>query len=394
MDRLTPEEILRHPEYYQKNGFRNGIWRARVVSVNDPESRGRVQVRILQLHPESAPVGSNLDAPSVSAGNILGAPGEGVPDDLCPWAEPCFPFGGALAAGEIADKTQGSIMIPEVGSTVWVGFDMGFTGRPVWLGAWLGQGELPVEFTSPEFVRLIKTPAGHLILFDDTPGAEKILLAESTATEGAPRVRFLQFDKTLGTATLQAGSEQGVPGIDLAKLELNGLLAGAESARLQVGPDTFLLLQRQLVSLQAGATTFALNPATGIITLTTGIQTLLLDLNTNQVRLQNGPDVDITLTLNAVTIRAGTNVIVVDNATGTTTITNTGNVSIVTPGNVSLAAGGLVDLGLGGTNVLIEAFLTLFNAHTHLDSTPAPTGPPIVPAVTGVHSSASVKAKL
>jgi uncharacterized protein involved in type VI secretion and phage assembly len=150
---------LAHKEEFVKDGYRRGLWRAKVLRVDDSQSRGRIQVRIEQLHPPSIP-------------RSTGQPVEGVADDLCPWAEPAFPFGGYL--------NTGFLMLPKVGSTVWVAFEMGYTANPVWLGGWYGRNEIPAEFAAdPANVRMLRTPGGHHLIFDDSTGAEFINLKHS-----------------------------------------------------------------------------------------------------------------------------------------------------------------------------------------------------------------------
>lgn len=72
----------------------DGIWRGKVVSVDDPLKLGRVKVRVYPIM-------------------------DGVRDEDLPWAEPCF---------------SGFLRVPQVGNWVWVMFQEGNVYRPVWLG--------------------------------------------------------------------------------------------------------------------------------------------------------------------------------------------------------------------------------------------------------------------
>lgn len=347
MDRLTELEMLRNPEFYRKTKFRTGLWRARVVRNDDDQRRGRLQVRILQLHPSSAPTGIKTDAPSKETATLVGAPDQGVDDRLLPWAEPAFPFGGAAPTDgrtSVLPKTQGFVMLPAVGSTVWVGFELGFVGRPVWLGAWLGSNELPSEFTDPANIRLIKTPAGHLLLFDDTENGQKILLAEATDLDADPRIRFIEIDRANERVTIQNGLpgsgvnetkvildkdkillQQGDPAANGTKIEIDGTTPGAEKVTIQAGPTTDAILERQKV-----------------------------------------------------TIRSGDNTIVLDVASG--------DVSVNATGNVILGTG--ASLG-----VMLDTMISLFNSHTHTE-TGGVTSVPNQLLVAGTHSSSTVLAKL
>jgi uncharacterized protein involved in type VI secretion and phage assembly len=154
-----------------------GLWRAFVVNTVDPENRGRIQVRLPQFHgaPPTAASPIPQSTGDVTRGRLPGGR-QTVPDIHCPWAEPAFPFGGSI--------NQGTVAIPPVGASVWVGFDQGYLGKPVYLGAWYGLGELPAEVTvlpDPSLIKLVKTPGGHVVALDDTlPGTVRITHLNTT----------------------------------------------------------------------------------------------------------------------------------------------------------------------------------------------------------------------
>jgi len=82
---------------------------AGVVEYNqDPAQIGRVKIRIPGV------TGNAVDFPTA----------------LLPWAWPCFPFGGGF--------NYGGIMVPPVGSSVWVMFAGGNPYQPVWIGSFYG----------------------------------------------------------------------------------------------------------------------------------------------------------------------------------------------------------------------------------------------------------------
>jgi uncharacterized protein involved in type VI secretion and phage assembly len=119
-----------------------GKYRGFVVDNEDPEQRGRLRVTV----------------PAV-----LG-------DAVTSWALPCLPFGG------LAD--QGWFAIPEPDSIVWVEFEAGDLHQPIWTGVFWQQGsDVPAEAQKqPPTTRLLKTPSGHVLQFDDEDGAEQIRL--------------------------------------------------------------------------------------------------------------------------------------------------------------------------------------------------------------------------
>jgi uncharacterized protein involved in type VI secretion and phage assembly len=126
-----------------------GKYRGFVVSNEDPDKLGRVQLRI----------------PSV-----LG-------DQTSAWALPCLPFGGLPA--------QGLFSVPEVDAQVWVEFEEGDLRRPIWTGTfWQQPSDTPPDAQkSPPTTRLLQTPSGHVLQFDDEEGQERIRLFHKGGSE-------------------------------------------------------------------------------------------------------------------------------------------------------------------------------------------------------------------
>ena len=89
-----------------------GIYRAQIVNSEDPENRGRLQVRVPAIHGLSAAL----------------------------WADPCsLPLDGGVGPSqpEVWYHTHSLVggSGPEVGG-VWVMFEAGDPGKPVWMGVW------------------------------------------------------------------------------------------------------------------------------------------------------------------------------------------------------------------------------------------------------------------
>ncbi len=120
-----------------------GVYPALVTDVVDPKKLGRVQ----------------LSFP------WLGAEGEAVRA----WATLLSPY---------AEKDQGLMVLPAVGTQVVVAFEAGDLRRPYIVGAcWNGVETLPEEPQAQNNKRLIKTRSGSLLEFDDTEGAPKVTLS-------------------------------------------------------------------------------------------------------------------------------------------------------------------------------------------------------------------------
>ena len=157
-----------------------GLYRCYVRIVEDPEYRGRIRVECPQ---------------------VLGT------ETLLPWALPCFPYGGS--------EDIGMFSIPPIDSVVWVMFEEGDPNKPVWMGSWIpapgGDTRAPLEGVvnegsgdrwpnnstvgegkddnavipvmepnkiDPTNHVLIRTPEGHTIECDDTPGQEKVVIRD------------------------------------------------------------------------------------------------------------------------------------------------------------------------------------------------------------------------
>ena len=126
-----------------------GKYRGFVTDNQDPEKRGRLK----------------LSVPSV-----LGEQNTG-------WALPSLPFGGKT--------NQGLFMIPEVDAQVWVEFEEGNVDKPIWVGVfWQQESDTPEEAALDEpTTRIIRTPSGHVLQFDDADGEEQFRLAHPAGTE-------------------------------------------------------------------------------------------------------------------------------------------------------------------------------------------------------------------
>jgi uncharacterized protein involved in type VI secretion and phage assembly len=143
MDSVAAQTIERTQGRYY------GKYRGFVVDNQDPDKRGRLRLRV----------------PSVLASEVSA------------WALPCLPFGG------LAD--QGFFMIPEVDAQIWVEFEEGNLHAPIWTGVfWQQPGDVPSEGAkSKPTTRVLKTPSGHVLQFDDEKGSERFRLFHPKGAE-------------------------------------------------------------------------------------------------------------------------------------------------------------------------------------------------------------------
>ncbi len=126
-----------------------GKYRGFVSDNQDPEQRGRLK----------------LTVPSLVGDQVIG------------WALPCLPFGGLA--------NQGFFMVPEIDAQVWVEFEEGNLHSPVWVGVfWQQSSDTPKEAAKEKpTTRMLRTPSGHVLQFDDAEGEEQFRLAHPAGTE-------------------------------------------------------------------------------------------------------------------------------------------------------------------------------------------------------------------
>ncbi len=143
MDQLVQQIAQQQQQRYY------GKYRAFVSNNRDPETRGRLKLKIP---------------------TVLG-------DQETGWALPCLPFGGLA--------NQGLFMIPEMDAQVWVEFEEGNLDHPIWVGVfWQQSSDTPEEAALEEpTTRIIRTPSGHVLQFDDLSGEEQFRLAHPAGTE-------------------------------------------------------------------------------------------------------------------------------------------------------------------------------------------------------------------
>jgi uncharacterized protein involved in type VI secretion and phage assembly len=72
------------------------------------------------------------------------------------WAMPCVPYAGPQV---------GFVMLPEVGSGVWIEFEGGDVSYPIWVGGYWHTGEIPSAASAT--VKSIITTAGSIAMDDD-----------------------------------------------------------------------------------------------------------------------------------------------------------------------------------------------------------------------------------
>jgi uncharacterized protein involved in type VI secretion and phage assembly len=111
------------------------------------------------------------------------------------WCTPCVPYAGPQV---------GFLMLPEVGSGVWIEFEGGDVSFPIWVGCYWNTGDVPSAAAAD--VKSIITTAGTLS-FDN--GGSSVTLQDASQDS-------LVFDSSGATVTAGSGKiEVGASGVSV-----------------------------------------------------------------------------------------------------------------------------------------------------------------------------------
>jgi hypothetical protein len=111
----------------------------------------------------------------------------------CGWAMPAVPFAG---------PAHGVVMLPAIGSGVWIEFEAGRLDSPIWSGAWWASGQRP-DPQGPK-LRVIVSENGHTVILDDDSNEVKVVHG------GGPEIRMTGSDivLTVGACELRITSTE------------------------------------------------------------------------------------------------------------------------------------------------------------------------------------------
>ncbi|HEX7119495.1 MAG TPA: phage baseplate assembly protein V [Longimicrobiales bacterium] len=144
-----------------------GVTPAVVTSTDDPDALGRVKVRYPWL-------GDDVESP---------------------WARVMSPMAG---------KERGIVFRPEVGDEVLVLFEHGDVRFPYVIGGVWSAADPPPEHgpDGDNHIRLIRSRSGHEIVLDDSPGAEKIVIADRS---GEHRIELSSSGIVIESSAIRIG---------------------------------------------------------------------------------------------------------------------------------------------------------------------------------------------
>lgn len=189
-----------------------GVYPALVKDVQDPDGQGRVKVEL----------------PFVAA------------DDASPaqaWAR---------LATMMAGADRGTWFIPEPDDEVLVAFTAGDPSRPVVVGALWNGGDAPPEtMDSGNNKRSVTSRSGHRLTFDDTTGAEKVVVE----TQGGHTLTL--DDAAGGTVTLEHSNGAKVT------IDVTGKVEITANSRVVVNAAAQLSVTAGIVTVEAGMSKFS-----------------------------------------------------------------------------------------------------------------------------------------
>ncbi len=113
-----------------------------------------------------------------------------LPMQTSGWAMPCVPYAGPQV---------GFMMLPEIGSGVWIEFEGGDVSYPIWSGCYWNGGEIPT--TASATLKTIVTTAGSLA-FDNQ--ASTVTLSD--AAKDSVMLNGSSVTTTAGGASIVAGA--------------------------------------------------------------------------------------------------------------------------------------------------------------------------------------------
>lgn len=122
----------------------------------------------------------------------------------CAWAMPAAPFAG---------DGHGMVMLPSIGSGVWIEFEAGCLDNPIWSGGWWASGQRP-DPQGPK-LRVIVSEKGHQVILDDDSNEVKVVHGSGpeiklTATEivlscGAFELKISNTEISLNNGLIKVG---------------------------------------------------------------------------------------------------------------------------------------------------------------------------------------------
>jgi uncharacterized protein involved in type VI secretion and phage assembly len=129
--------------------------------------------------------------------NLNDPDGQGRIELQFPWLSDSVRSSWAPVASALAGKERGAFFMPEIDDEVLVAFEHGDVNHPFIVGFLWNGVDTPPETTNQN--RVIKTPGGHQLRFEDTDGAKKVVLKSNGG-------HHVEIDDSAETITIKTNS--------------------------------------------------------------------------------------------------------------------------------------------------------------------------------------------
>jgi uncharacterized protein involved in type VI secretion and phage assembly len=123
--------------------------------------------------------------------------GQGRIELQFPWLSDSVRSSWAPVASALAGKERGAFFMPEIDDEVLVAFEHGDFNHPFIVGFLWNGVDTPPETTNQN--RVIKTPGGHQLRFEDKDGAKKVILKSNGGHQ-------IEIDDSAETITIKTNS--------------------------------------------------------------------------------------------------------------------------------------------------------------------------------------------
>lgn len=145
-------------------------------------------------------------------------------EQACGWALPAAPFAG---------DGHGMVMLPKVGSGVWIEFEAGRLDNPIWSGAWWASGQRPEPRGAG--VRVIVSEKGHQVILDDEANEVKVVHGDALIPK-VIRITDREIVLTCGACEIRISNESISLNDGIIKVGRAGVSLGDGAMTIGVPP--------------------------------------------------------------------------------------------------------------------------------------------------------------
>ena len=175
--------------------------------------------------------------------NNVDETGKGRVQVRLPWMPGFEPW--ARVSVLMAGDSQGTYFIPQVGDEVLLAFNQGDVREPYVIGSlWNGQDQPPADAPDdPINTRLIRTPSGHEVAFDETEGSISITSSDGQKITLDPeKIEVANAD---GTAVLTLETDGSITIKSSVEIDL-------EAPKISIQGDTLEVQESASASIDGG----------------------------------------------------------------------------------------------------------------------------------------------